>query len=502
VATFGATDVATDAYLAHSAAIFCDRLSVGSGSFVAAHAYLTGEVAIGANSTINPFTVVRGQVTIGDGARIGAHASILGFNHGTSPDEPIFHQPLTSIGITIGDDVWIGSNVVILDGVRIGDHAIVGAGAVVTKDVDEWAVVVGNPARKVRDRRHSSARTVVGTGDLEERLSTFAARTREQAGEVLARCYDGSQFVDRPGAGAVPALRPWCDAIEIADLLLGTAPPGHDPADLATMLRSRQDPLTGLVGGPSPFAEPASYHILCLGYALRLLNSRFEYPVAAIRDFSAEELEAGLSRLDWAGDAWGAGAIVDGLATAMAFDHLDFAESGPLSTLVGWLVRRADPATGMWGTGPSRLEVVNGFYRLTRGSFAQFGLPLPYPQAAIRTVLDHAADASVFAGAGWNACNVLDVIHPLWLAGRQTDAYRPEGQRWARAQLDRALGRWVDGAGFAFAPGVGEPGLQGTEMWLAITWLLADYLGVASALGYRPRGVHRPEPLVPAAKLP
>lgn len=39
-----------------------------------------------------------------------------------------------------------------------------------------------------------------------------------------------------------------------------------------------------------------------------------------------------------------------------------------------------------------------------------------------------------------------------------------------------------------------EPGLQGTEMWLAIAWYLADLLGVSDALGYRPRGVHRPEP--------
>ena len=41
-----------------------------------------------------------------------------------------------------------------------------------------------------------------------------------------------------------------------------------------------------------------------------------------------------------------------------------------------------------------------------------------------------------------------------------------------------------------------QSGLQGTEMWLAIIWLLSDYLGLSDALGYRPRGVHRPEPLV------
>lgn len=157
----------------------------------------------------------------------------------------------------------------------------------------------------------------------------------------------------------------------------------------------------------------------------------------------------------------------------------------------------------MWGQShpdDGWLQVVNGFYRLTRGTYAQFGLPLPYPEAAVRTVLAHTQDRSVFTGDGYNACNVLDVIHPLWLAAKQTDFGRADGRRWAGAVLADILGRWVDGAGFAFAPDGRDdrsvPGLQGTEMWLAIVWLLTDYLGCSDVLRYRPRGVHRPEPLV------
>jgi hypothetical protein len=97
------------------------------------------------------------------------------------------------------------------------------------------------------------------------------------------------------------------------------------------------------------------------------------------------------------------------------------------------------------------------------------------------------------------ACDVLDVIHPLWLCGQQTPHRRDEVRAWARERLDAALPLWRTGAGFAFdpAPGAGggrEPSLQGTEMWLSIVWLLADVLGESGALGYRPRGVHRPEP--------
>ena len=65
--------------------------------------------------------MVRGEITLGDAVRIGAHTSLLAFNHTmTDPDVEVFRQPITSRGITIGNDVWIGSHVVILDGVTVG----------------------------------------------------------------------------------------------------------------------------------------------------------------------------------------------------------------------------------------------------------------------------------------------------------------------------------------------------------------------------------------------
>jgi maltose O-acetyltransferase len=58
--------------------------------------------------------------------------------------------------VVIGDDVWIGSRALLLAGANIGRGAIIGAGAVVAKDVPEWAVVVGNPARVIRLRKDRS----------------------------------------------------------------------------------------------------------------------------------------------------------------------------------------------------------------------------------------------------------------------------------------------------------------------------------------------------------
>ena len=531
-------------FIAPNAAVFCDRLTVGDRSYVAALAYVTGDLTIGADCSINPYAVVRGEIRMGDGVRIGAHASILGFNHRMSNDLPIHEQGTWSKGITLGDDVWIGSNTTILDGVTVGDHVIIGAGAVVTKSVPDWAVVAGNPARVIRDRRTEAgvvrapdvAPDLVAESakDLTAELRSFADRARAQAGALLARCFEEGRFVDRPttAVGALePAIRPWADAVEIADVLLGTPPPGFDAADLIRRLTARQDPETGLVPAadlsdrglerPLRSSEPltptdgsASYHVLSVGYAVRLLGGRLPHPIRAVHTLSERDLVRGLEARDWGADAWGSGAAVDALATACALNIADFSAEladggvGPLHGLLGWLTARANPETGLWGAPqPTRrwLQAVNGFYRLTRGSYAQFGLPLPYPDAAIDTVLEHANDPYLATPDGYTACNVLDVIHPLWLAARQTGHRRAEGEAWARGQLQRALRSWSDGAGFAFAPGSdgadGVPGLQGTEMWLSIVWLLSDYLGLADALGYRPRGVHAPDPLVRLAPV-
>ncbi|MFN7132774.1 MAG: acyltransferase, partial [Myxococcales bacterium] len=69
------------------------------------------------------------------------------------PDRAIREQPVRSRGIRIGADVWIGANAGITDGVTVADHAVVGMGAVVTRDVPAWTIVGGSPARTIGDRR-------------------------------------------------------------------------------------------------------------------------------------------------------------------------------------------------------------------------------------------------------------------------------------------------------------------------------------------------------------
>ena len=509
----------SDCFVSELASVDNDVLHLGARSYIAAGAYLTGSLRTGRDCSVNPYTVIRGDVRLGDAVRIGAHTSIIGFNHTmTTMDVEFFRQPLESRGIRIGNDVWIGSHVVILDGITVGDHAVLAAGAVVTKDVAAGAIVGGNPARLIRSRLAPPLAPPVdpARAALGARVEAFAAGARAQAVTLLDRSFDAATglFADRPGTA--PTVRAQCDAVEIAALLLGTAPPQLPAGALVERLRGWQDADTGAVG-PLPadagrptragFDDPdALYHVLCVGYALQLLGSGFAHGLTLVTTASAADVVGTLDSLPWHTDAWGAGHSVDAIGTALHVSRLrgDPVPAGATDVLFGWLLRHADPRTGMWGSpdeADGLLQLVNGFYRASRGTFAQFGLPLPYPERVIDTVLQHARDDRFFAADRQNACNVLDIVHPLWLT-RATGYRADEVTALARRLLDDALGFWTDGCGFGFrAPGSDTaglsetaPGLQGTEMWLAIIWYLADLAGLSDALGYRPRGVHRPEP--------
>jgi hypothetical protein len=67
-------------------------------------------------------------------------------------ERPIYQQAVTSKGIEIGRDVWLGAHVGIKDGIKIGDHAVIGMNSMVTKNVENYAVMAGNPAQLIRYR--------------------------------------------------------------------------------------------------------------------------------------------------------------------------------------------------------------------------------------------------------------------------------------------------------------------------------------------------------------
>lgn len=172
------------AYISPKAEISCSQLQVGPKSFIDdyvtifaygndgsvcldknVHIYrwttvevgLGGRLAIGANTYIQPGCLLNALVSniiIGANCMIAARCAFTPYQHSLADtNRPMREQPLTSRGdIVIEDDVWLGVNVSVMDGVTIGTGAVVGAGAVVTEDIPPYAIAGGVPARVIRFR--------------------------------------------------------------------------------------------------------------------------------------------------------------------------------------------------------------------------------------------------------------------------------------------------------------------------------------------------------------
>ncbi len=119
------------------------------------NAYFTPELKIGNNSGIGVSSEINGPVVIGNDVMMGPEVVIYTSGHKFDrTDVPMTEQGSTEPEpVTIGNDVWIGRRVIIMPGVSIGDGAVIGAGAVVTKDILAYAVAAGVPAKVIKMRK-------------------------------------------------------------------------------------------------------------------------------------------------------------------------------------------------------------------------------------------------------------------------------------------------------------------------------------------------------------
>lgn len=130
---------------------------MGTAVYLMRDCYITSPqgISVGNYVCINRHTLLGGQgsLTIGNYVNIGPNCNLITANHRfDQPDKPMAFQGITTGPIVIEDDVWLGVNVTVLPNVRIGRGAVVGASAVVTKDVPPYAIVAGVPARVLRYR--------------------------------------------------------------------------------------------------------------------------------------------------------------------------------------------------------------------------------------------------------------------------------------------------------------------------------------------------------------
>ena len=119
-------------------------------------AIFSSRIELGDNSGIGIDANISGKCIIGNNVMMGPQGIIYSRNHRFDDTE----RPMNEQGfydekaVVIGDDVWVGGRVTILPGVCVGSHSIIGAGAVVTKNVPEYAIVGGNPAKVIKYRKN------------------------------------------------------------------------------------------------------------------------------------------------------------------------------------------------------------------------------------------------------------------------------------------------------------------------------------------------------------
>lgn len=151
--------IGSNCFIAPEAKLFAEpgrAIVIGDNSYIAADAVIHGPITLGSNVSINHHVTMDGGskgIHIGNNTRIAAYCQLFAFNHGLDADRLICEQPTRSKGIHIGADVWIGANVGVVDGVIIEDHAVVGMGSQVTRRVEAYQIVAGNPAQVIGDRR-------------------------------------------------------------------------------------------------------------------------------------------------------------------------------------------------------------------------------------------------------------------------------------------------------------------------------------------------------------
>lgn len=141
-----------------SGIVIGDEVIIGRNAALLAK---NGEIEIGAGSNIgaSSFLVSRGGIQIGESALIGGECHVSGgAYHFDDPAAPVMDQGIYTQGpIVVGDGVWLGMKVGVLDGVRIGDGCVIGAGAIVTEEVPDYTVAAGVPAEVVRNRAPEAA---------------------------------------------------------------------------------------------------------------------------------------------------------------------------------------------------------------------------------------------------------------------------------------------------------------------------------------------------------
>jgi maltose O-acetyltransferase len=125
----------------------------GKNIIVSSNAEISPHIKLGEGSGLGTRCIIQSNVTIGKNVMMGPDVKIYSKNHNFDTCKiPMQAQGASQYETIIGDDVWIAANVIILPNRKIGNHSILAAGAVITKDVPDYAIVGGNPGKILKYR--------------------------------------------------------------------------------------------------------------------------------------------------------------------------------------------------------------------------------------------------------------------------------------------------------------------------------------------------------------
>ena len=130
-------------------------LHIADHSFIGESCYIKcfgGQIEIGRDVSINSKSFINGcgGVTIGDNTRIGTQSIIIASNHKFDDPDVLVKDAITKQGVQLGENIWLGARVTVLDGVQIANDTVIGACSLVTKPLTESGVYVGVPAKKIK----------------------------------------------------------------------------------------------------------------------------------------------------------------------------------------------------------------------------------------------------------------------------------------------------------------------------------------------------------------
>lgn len=130
-------------------------LHIADHSFIGESCYIKcfgGKVLIGKDVSINSKSYINGcgGISIGDNTRIGTQSILIASNHKFGEPDLLVKDAITKQGVSLGQNIWLGARVTVLDGVTIADDSVIGACSLVSKSLSESGLYVGIPAKKIK----------------------------------------------------------------------------------------------------------------------------------------------------------------------------------------------------------------------------------------------------------------------------------------------------------------------------------------------------------------